>query len=265
MDIERISVTSLAHVIYQHPNLDRAIDFMEDFGLIQEHVEGSRVYLRGHGSQPYCYIAEKSPDDKRHFVGAYYVVKDYLELEKAAKYPTASGITSDPGPGGGKLVTLKDPYNGFLVGFVHGQTPRPSDVNTETMDMEIETSKFNLAIEKNRKGGVRRFKEGASPVYKLGHYGIVVPAHLYEKTLKWYTTTLNLTPTDMIYIPATDKDVTCFCHIDLGEEYTDHHVCAVIVALFGLEIIFRLDFLRRFRSNSTGRSSTPLQLRSKRL
>ena len=238
MAIERIFVTSLAHVIYQHPILDRAVEFLEDFGLIQERIEGSRVYLRGYGSQPYCYIAEQSPDGKRHFVGAYYVVKEFFELEKAAKHPTASGIMSNPGPGGGKLVTLKDPYNGFIVGFVYGQTLRASEVSTKIMDMEIDPSKFNLAIEKNRKGGTRRFKEGASPVHKLGHYGIVVPAHLYEKTLEWYTTTLNLAPTDMIYISATDKDVTCFCHIDLGEDYSDHHVCVVDKVLFGLGITF---------------------------
>ncbi|KAF2799648.1 trihydroxytoluene oxygenase [Melanomma pulvis-pyrius CBS 109.77] len=223
MALERIFVTRLAHVIYQHPILDRAIEFLEDFGLIQECIEDSRVYLRGYDSQPYCYIAEQSPDNKRHFVGAYYVVKDFFELEKAAKHPTATGITSNQGPGGGKVVTLKDPYNGFIVGFLHGQTPRASQVSTKIMDMEIDPSKFNLAIEKNRMGGTRRFKEGASPVYKLGHYGIVVPAHLYEKTLEWYTTTLNLEPTDMIYVPTTGKDVTCFCHIDLGEEYSDHH------------------------------------------
>lgn len=223
MAAEKIIVQRLAHMVYQHPDLPKALGFFEDFGLINESTEQGRTYLRGYGSQPYCYVAEQSPDTERHFIGAYYVVKSHSELEKAAKHPGASEIRDNPGPGGGKVVELKDPFTGFIVGFVYGQTLR-ADVKTTDLDMEVKSEPANLALEKPRKGPQRRFREGPSPVHKLGHYGIVVPPELYEKTLDWYLSTINLAPTDSIYIPQTGKDVTCFCHIDLGEEYTDHHV-----------------------------------------
>lgn len=241
MAAEKIIVQSLAHMVYQHPDLPKALDFFEDFGLIRERTEEGRAYLRGYGTQPYCYVAEQSPDTERHFIGAYYVVKAYSELEKASKHPGASEIKANPGPGGGKYVELKDPFTGFILGFVHGQVPRvgDADVKTADLDLEVASEPFNLAIEKRRKGPQRRFKEGPSPVHKLGHYGIVVAPELYEKTLDWYLSTINLAPTDSIYVPQTGKDVTCFCHIDLGEEFSDHHVSLppplfdVCVFLFG--------------------------------
>jgi hypothetical protein len=83
---------------------------------------------------------------------------------------------------------------------------------------------FNTATEKLRNGPTRRFKHGPSPIYKLGHYGIGVPRAKYKETMDWYRSVLNLKPTDAIFDPKTDDEITCFNHIDLGEEFTDHHV-----------------------------------------
>lgn len=69
---------------YQHPDLDRAISFLKDFGMVEESKQGSRVYLRGYGSQPFVYIAEQSIDAQRHFLGGFWVVDDRVELQKAA-------------------------------------------------------------------------------------------------------------------------------------------------------------------------------------
>ena len=42
--------------------------------------------------------------------------------------------------------------------------------------------------------------------------------------MEWYTTVLNLKGTDAIYDLKTGNEVTCFAHIDLDDEHTDHHV-----------------------------------------
>jgi hypothetical protein len=71
MALPKIHVTRLAHVHYQHPDLDRAIAFFEDFGLVKANETDDIVYFRGNGPQPYIYVAEHSPDEQRHFIGGY--------------------------------------------------------------------------------------------------------------------------------------------------------------------------------------------------
>ncbi|KAH6667460.1 Glyoxalase/Bleomycin resistance protein/Dihydroxybiphenyl dioxygenase [Halenospora varia] len=222
MTSQRIHVTKLSHVHYQHPNLEKASRFFEDFGFVQAGCSGNRVYLRGYGVQPLTTIAEQSPDGNRHFIGGYWVVESIEELQKAANHATASKITDLDAPGGGKVVTLRDP-NGFGIGFVFGQKLRDGIEDTEVQQLERATVVANNAAKKFRYGEFRRFKQGPSPIHKLGHYGFMVPPNKYKETLQFYTETLNLKPTDIVYSPVTGEDDTCFCHIDLGAEYTDHH------------------------------------------
>jgi predicted enzyme related to lactoylglutathione lyase len=222
MASERVKVARLAHVVYQHPDLDRALSFLHDFGFVEEDrsIKG-RVYLRGYGTQPYLYIAEQSPDDKRHFLGAFFVVEALAELEKASKHASATSIEDLDAPGGGKIVTVQDP-NGFKVGFVYGQELRKASNDVKQLER---TPQFpNTVSEKARKGTFRRFKTGPSPVHKLGHYGFMVPPSKFEETLSFYTELMNLKPSDIVYDPETGENRQCFCHIDLGQTYTDHHV-----------------------------------------
>lgn len=220
MTTQQVRVARLGHVVYQHPDLEKALSFLFDFGFVEEHRTANRVYLRGYGVQPFLYVAEQSPDSKRHFVGTYWVVDSLGELEKAASNPNASPIEEVTAPGGGKAVTIID-LNGFKVGFLYGQKLREKD---GPVPLEKTSPVANGAVEKPRKGAFRRFKQGASPVHKLGHYGFVVPASKYESTLSFYLSLIKLKPTDAVFDGKTGKDETCFCHIDLGQEYTDHHV-----------------------------------------
>ena len=217
---KQVRALRLAHVVYSHPDLERALSFLLDFGFVEEQRTPDRVYLRGYGSQPYLYVVEKSADAKRHFRGAYWQVDTLEDLEAAAARPGASPIEDIDAPGGGKIVTLQDP-NGFRVGFVFGQQLRNSEGATAFLEKSDPVP--NTALEKPRKGPFRRFKTGPSPVHKLGHYGFIVPGGKFESTLSFYKDLMNLKPTDAVFNPATGKDETCFCHIDLGPQYTDHH------------------------------------------
>lgn len=222
MTISKVKVIRLAHVVYQHPDLEKALSFLFDFGFVEEHRTANRVYLRGYGIQPFVYVVEQSPDDRRHFIGGYWVVDTFGDLEKAASNPGASTIQDSEAPGGGKVVTVTDP-NGFTVGFVHGQKLRESDAVHGHLELEHDPL-FNTIDNKPRRGVFRRFKQGPSPVHKLGHYGFVVPASKFESTLSWYLSLINLKPSDIVFNPETGKDETIFNHIDLGQTYTDHHV-----------------------------------------
>ncbi|KAK4946509.1 hypothetical protein LTR10_014361 [Elasticomyces elasticus] len=219
MGIQQVRVVRLGHVVYQHPDLDKALKFLLDFGFVEEQRTLSRVYLRGYGVQPFLNVAEQSPDGKRHFLGAYWAVDSLEELQKAASNPGASPIEDSDAPGGGKVVTIEDP-NGYKVGFIYGQKLREKD---GPVPLEKTDPVSNGAVEKPRKGVFRRFKHGPSPVHKLGHYGFVVPGSKFESTLSFYKSLINLKPTDAVFNPETGNDETCFCHIDLGPEWTDHH------------------------------------------
>ncbi|KAI8931148.1 hypothetical protein NX059_011501 [Plenodomus lindquistii] len=218
----KVRVVRLAYVHYQHPNLQRAVDFLTDFGFEIADRNSNRVYLRGYGRDPFLNLAEQSPDGKRHFLGGAWVVDSASELEKAAALPGATAIRDNDHLGGGKIVSVKDP-NGIFVHFVHGQTLREELPEDSVPRRETTSAVPNGALAKPRKGGVRRFTVGPSAIHKLGHYGFAVPKEKFEDTFNWYTSIMNLKPTDSNFDPVSGKDEACFMHIDLGPEWVDHH------------------------------------------
>ncbi|KAH7121385.1 Glyoxalase/Bleomycin resistance protein/Dihydroxybiphenyl dioxygenase [Dactylonectria macrodidyma] len=220
---EKIKVVRLASVHYQHPDLDKAIQFLKDFGLTEVSREDDRVFFGGFGVDPYLYVAEKAPGPRRAFLGGTWVVDSAKDLDIAAAHPDASGIQDAVGPGGGKKVSITDP-NGFLVTFIHGQSPKNTpDIENTSRISGTQKPLVNLATEKPRQGQFCRFNHGPSPVHKLGHYGYIVPKHSFKKTTEWYTSLMNVIPTDAVFDPESGDDTTCFMHIDLGETFTDHH------------------------------------------
>jgi hypothetical protein len=221
----KINVVRLTAVHYQHPDLEKATKFFEDFGFVEAQRDASHIYYRGFGIDPYIYIAEQAPTAKRSFVRGIWTVASYEDLQTAAAHPTAmTPIEKDKGPRGGNIVTLKDP-NGIALSFIHGQTLREKEANTtvsrNTNNAEVNP---NLAFEKHRRGQNRRFNLGPCPVHKIGHYGFGVPASRFDETISWYTTLMNLKLSDAVFQPNTGKDVSSFFHIDLGMEFSDHHV-----------------------------------------
>lgn len=248
--MEKIHVQSLAYVHYQHPDLEQALRFLSDFGLVEAQRDGGKVFLRGYGVDPYCYIAETSPDGARHFKGAYFRAQDLQQLHKAASLYGGSPVCENYGPGGGQVVTLTDP-NGISVGVIAGQALRNINARDEEAGtLELTPQVANSVIQKPRKGDTRRFKLGASPVHKFGHYGINVPIVKYKETLEWYTTVFNLSPTDCIYDPVSGEDTTCFTHIDLGSEFTDHHVRLIMLSCVFKMVLFPKDFVTDFEGQS---------------
>lgn len=216
----KIHAVRLSHVHYQHPDLEQAVQFFLDFGMVIAQKDHDKVFLRGFGDQLYCYIAEISPDSKRHFIGGFWEVESLEELQKAALLPGATDVRDNNAPGRGKIVEVQDP-NGYVVGFVYGQNPCS---RLEKDKLEKTETIQNGSILKRRMGDVRRFIQAPSPVHKLGHYGFVLPPNRFLPTLQWYTTHLNLKITDATYNPESGEDESCFIHIDRGTQYTDHHV-----------------------------------------
>ncbi|KAL5315032.1 hypothetical protein ACEPPN_017683 [Leptodophora sp. 'Broadleaf-Isolate-01'] len=217
----KINVLRLGFVHYQHPDLASIGRFLEDFGLIKVSQQGSRAYYRGYGVDPYIYVAEQSPSGTREFMGAAWVVESAQDLELAATQANASPIQTNDGPGGGQIVSIKDPNN-FVVSFIYSQELREREPQASVARHTTENAS-NEALTKQRHGDFRRFNRGPSLVHKLGHYGFIVPKSKYRDTFDFYLSLIKLKPSDAVYDPVTGDDKTCFIHIDHGNAHTDHH------------------------------------------
>jgi catechol 2,3-dioxygenase-like lactoylglutathione lyase family enzyme len=216
----RVRITRLAHVVYRHPDLPKAAEFLEHFGLDEVERTDTRIYYKGYGPDPYCYVAEKSPSGKREFGGGAWIAESFAELEKATKLPGASPIEKAQGPGGGSIVTVPDP-GGHVIKLLYGQEILEPSLHPPKAEM-------NTAQEKNRVGVFHRMKAGPAKVHKAGHYGYVVPADEFLMLRSWYSTNFNFMLTDTTYNKKTGQDETSFLHVDLGETFVDHHVSICI-------------------------------------
>jgi hypothetical protein len=58
-------------------------------------------------------------------------------------------------------------------------------------------------------------------VHKLGYYGYVCKE--FEMELEFYTSNFNFVHSDILSPAVPQMDIMAFMHLDLGEEYTDHH------------------------------------------
>jgi len=212
---DRIRLQRLTHVRYAHEDLTSTRIFLKDFGMTEVHTEGDgtkdgdMIYFAGTGRDQYVFVAVKGPRD---FLGGTYVVESRADLERAAKIEGASDIISINAPGGGEMVILKDPDN-VPVNVMFGA----QDKTSHPANMKLVV---NYPEEKPRQGKFHRFTEQPAPVFKLGHYGLVVKN--YERTYKWYSKHFNFKASDILQSP--DKvDVAAFLHLDRGQEYVDHH------------------------------------------
>ncbi|KAK5215631.1 hypothetical protein LTR96_011214 [Exophiala xenobiotica] len=209
----RIRLQTTAFVIYHHVDLNKAREFLIDFGLSVAQESENEIFCQGFGVEPFVYVARQA-EGENFFEGAAYEVESRAELERASKIKDATSILPLHAPGGGDYVRLTDPV-GHHVYLVHGQ------VKKEPNPPVLKKLAINYEDEKPRKGHFQRFESGPAPVHRWGHYGVTYPEGTYQQMFDWYTTNLALAVSDVVY--KDDKPITCFFHIDRGLEFTDHH------------------------------------------
>jgi hypothetical protein len=186
----RIHLRRLSHIIFYHPDLAKFRQFALDFGfselffcrktasadsltpteVVAETPE--KIHLGGQGPDAYCYVAIKG--DKPRFGGAAWLAESRDELVKASQAPEAhsSGIVKLEGPGGGEIVTLTDCY-GYLAHVVYGIV--------ESTPEQPRKIHLNYPDDKVRKNEFQRFETGPASIYKIGHWGYLVPAQDFER------------------------------------------------------------------------------------
>ena len=131
----KIRLTRIAHVYYGYRNLEAIDSFLLDFGLTKVKSEGTRIYYRGCGGDPFIFCATRAEEDR--FEGAAFVVESLKDLELASMLPSATPITALDAPGGGQIVTIRDPIDNIPFHFVHGQ-------NSVTEEVIAEERPFNF-------------------------------------------------------------------------------------------------------------------------
>ncbi|KAI8665760.1 Metapyrocatechase 2 [Fusarium keratoplasticum] len=204
-----IRLVRIAHVYYTHKDIEKAREFLQDFGFQEARRVGKSTYYSGTGPDPFVYCAREGDEDE--FGGAAFVVESIEELEYASKtLPDATEVYKlDEAPGGGYCVTFKDPVDGFPFHLVCGQ-----DANTASALPQL---RYNFAMTLLMLIG---YLAAPAPVHKLGHFGMCVTD--FAKAFDFYTTRFNFVPSDLVHDPS-GKDITTFLHLDRGAELVDHH------------------------------------------
>ncbi|KAJ5391994.1 hypothetical protein N7509_007484 [Penicillium cosmopolitanum] len=196
---QKVQLGRIAHVYFEHADLEAFTRFAKDFGFVEAARKGNTIYYRGYGRDPYVYVASQSPVRRSTFLGAAYVAKDEENFKKAAAMP---GSAQEAGRG--------------------ARGRRDGDFCEAEWDIPLHYGPFNTPFDKPRKGQFQRYRDGPALVHKLGHYGYVCKE--FETELEFYTSNFNFVHSDILNLPQFPQmDVMTFMHLDLGEEYTDHH------------------------------------------
>lgn len=223
----KVQLSRIGHVYFEHANLRNFEKFAADFGLVEEKRLGNTTYYRGYGRDPYVYVASQSEKGRSRFLGAAFVARDEENFKKASGIPGAVVKDLSHAPGGGQLVTIPRP-DGTFMHIVYGQKEREVDLEPPTKIIESQ-GPFNEPFKKGRLGKFQRFKPAPALVHKLGHFGYV--SVRFEEELDFYTSNFNFVHSDIL---THDKlgwvDFMTFMHLDLGDEYSDHHCFFMSIA-----------------------------------
>ena len=119
----QVQLLKTAFMVYNHADLDKAKEFLIDFGLqVAFKKPGQEIYFKDYGTEPHVYVAHKA--SKPSFGGAAYMVDSPSELEKVQKIPGASAVTQleEQAGGGHKYMNIfPDPILGMprsYLGYV---------------------------------------------------------------------------------------------------------------------------------------------------
>ncbi len=206
-----IKVADIAFGRMRAPDLDRAEQFLTDFGLVRSDRTRTALYMRGTDPTHHLYVAELG--DPR-FVGCAFQAASEEDLHRLARAQGASPVESIDEPGGGKRVRLRDPL-GYQIEVVHGiARPEPLPLRRQLL---------NYGAERRRRAGeLMRLAKGPAHVRRIGH--MVLMSTDLGRTVQWYRGTLGFLCSDDVYAEREDNLVGSFNRCDRGDDYVDHHV-----------------------------------------
>jgi catechol 2,3-dioxygenase-like lactoylglutathione lyase family enzyme len=210
-----VKAQGLGYLLFERPDLDRAAQFLNDFGFAVAERNADTLYLRSAGPAPFCYRVTRGP--KARFVGFGLVLASREDLDKLAGLPGASAVERSAGPGGGEVVRLRDP-SGFVVEAIAGQEPAAPLPHRAALALNFDALRARI-------NAAQRPPAQPSEVLRLGH--LVLEVADYQATCAWYTRHFGFIPSDVQLLPDGSPAVA-FMRLDLGERPADHHSLALV-------------------------------------
>jgi catechol 2,3-dioxygenase-like lactoylglutathione lyase family enzyme len=205
-----IKVRDIAYGRLRSPDLDKAEEFLTDFGMARAARTATALYMRGSDPEHHLHVTEKGDPA---FLGMAWWAKSEDDLKALAKLPGATGVEHIDEPGGGQRVRLKEP-NGYTVEVVYG-VEKPNA-------MLVDRQPVNTGPEPlNRRGEVMRIRKGPSTVKRIAHAVLGTPKNL--ETVKWFRDVLGLVCSDDVYAGSKENIIGSFNRCDCGDEFVDHH------------------------------------------
>jgi catechol 2,3-dioxygenase-like lactoylglutathione lyase family enzyme len=208
-----IKVNDIAFVRFNVPDLAAMETFLADFGMVTAHKDANVLYSRGSDSDPFCHVAHKGEPG---FAGLAFEARSLDELHAFAKSEDAKVENLD-GPGGGKVVRVKDP-NGFTVEVVAGRTPAAA--------LPLPKAEpINDARANPRHNARKQTPPGAAHVKRLGH--CVLNVANFRASEQWYKERFGFITSDEIKM-SPEFSLGAFLRCDRGEEPADHHTLFLV-------------------------------------
>ena len=114
--------TTLGYLIFERPDLDLAEKYLTDFGLRVVSRDADRLFLRGTGEAPYCYVAVRA--EQPRFAGSASPSRRLTICENSAAFPAPPRSRTSIGPAGGSVSA--SPIPPASASTPSGDRPRPS-------------------------------------------------------------------------------------------------------------------------------------------
>ena len=202
-------VKDMSFVRMRAPDTERALRFLNDFGLTASSRSDGAVYLRCTSPAHHVYVVEQGPPE---FAGFAFDAETEQALYTLADEDGVD-VRESPEPGGGLRITLTDP-DGYRIDVLHGVAPM------EPLAMRPPLP-LNYAEEKHRINETQRPAVGPAEIKRLGHVGLKVSN--LPRSVGWYADRFGLRTTDVLSTGPENHEVAAFLRLDRGSQPVDHH------------------------------------------
>ncbi len=209
-----VKVNRLAYMRYGRKDLNKSIEFFQDFGLVLENKSENDAFLRTIEKASHAVILQKS---SKEISVMGFTVGSFKALKKLALKMRVEVQSRDDALGG-NYVQLFDPDNN-LIEVNHGLNELSALPHYQA---EVQANTPTL---KTRYNEVVRPKLAPPPIARLGH--TVLAVRKFKESLHWYQDTLGFITSDFQMLDGHTIPAVGFLRCDQGDIPSDHHTLAI--------------------------------------
>lgn len=210
-------ISNMNYAVFGCPDLQEAIRFMVDFGLVISAEQPGCVYFRGTENRPYLFVLKEV--ETPGLIATGYEVDSEENLRAMARRLGASVEPIADNPWGGLRAATVD-CDGNRVELVYGIQ------RVEPLPMPRDAVVLNVNGKVYRKGRLPLFDDAPTPVVHLCH--VVHESPDVRRFIDWYVNNLGAYPSDIFTGPHDPEHAAAaFLRFPRGSDWVDHHNVAV--------------------------------------